>query len=65
MLVCIAEFDRETSADLARQIAEKAPRGELKCYPFAHFDFYHPEIRTQVLGDQINFLRKHLMVAPQ
>lgn len=51
VLVCIAEFDREVPADLARQIAEKAPRGELKCYPFAHFDFYRLDIRTQVLDD--------------
>jgi pimeloyl-ACP methyl ester carboxylesterase len=62
VMVCIAEYDRETPADLARQIAEKAPRGELASYPCAHFEFYHPEVRAQVVGDQIDFLRKHLMV---
>jgi hypothetical protein len=30
VLVCIAEHEREAPGDLARQIAEQAPRGELK-----------------------------------
>src|SRR5690606_5764487 len=36
VLVCIAEHDRETPPELARVIAERAPRGELKTYPITH-----------------------------
>jgi dienelactone hydrolase len=65
VLVCIAEHDRESPAELARQIADNAPRGELKIYPCAHFDFYRPDVRAQVVGDQGAFLRKHLIVDRQ
>ena len=60
VMVCIAENDRETPPALARQIAEKAPQGEFKSYPVAHFEFYRPDVRALVLTDQINFLRKYL-----
>jgi pimeloyl-ACP methyl ester carboxylesterase len=65
VLVCIAKHDRESPAELARQIADNAPRGELKIYPCAHFDFYRPDVRAQVVGDQGAFLRKHLIVDRQ
>ena len=61
ILVCVAEYDREAPANLARQIAENAPRGELKTYPCTHFAFYQPDVRARVVEDQINFLWKHLM----
>jgi dienelactone hydrolase len=60
VLVCIAENDRETPPHLAREIAVQAPFGEHKDYPHAHFDFYHPDVRAQVVADQIDFLRRHL-----
>jgi dienelactone hydrolase len=62
VMVCIAEKDRETPADLALQIVENAPYGEYKSYPVSHFDFYHPNVRALVTIDQISFLRKHLVV---
>jgi hypothetical protein len=65
VLVCLAQHDRETPADLVRQLAEQAPRSDLKSYPFAHFDFYRPDVRAQVVRDQINSLRKHLRVNQQ
>jgi pimeloyl-ACP methyl ester carboxylesterase len=65
VLVCIAEHDRESPVELARQLADNAPRGELKTYPCAHFDFYRPDVRAQVIRDQLAFLRKHLMVDRQ
>jgi dienelactone hydrolase len=61
VLVCIAEKDRETPPALVRQIVENAPRGESINYPVAHFEFYRPDIRSIVLKDQINFLKKHMM----
>jgi pimeloyl-ACP methyl ester carboxylesterase len=62
VLLCIAEHDRESPAELARQIADNAPRGELKIYPCAHFDFYRPDVRAHVVGDQGAFLRRLLIV---
>jgi uncharacterized protein len=60
VLVSIAERDLETPEELSRQIAERAPRGELRRYPVSHFDFYRDPVRQRVLADQIDFLRTHL-----
>jgi hypothetical protein len=61
VLVCVAERDLETPEELSRQIAERAPRGELRRYPVSHFDFYRDPVRQRVLVDQIDFLRTHLV----
>ena len=55
--------DRDISgeAEMARPIAESAPRGEIRSYPFAHLDFYREEVREQVLADQISFLRTYAL----
>lgn len=55
VMVCIAENDRETPANLARQIAKKAPHGEFKSYPVSHFDLYSPHVRALVIRDQSPF----------
>jgi pimeloyl-ACP methyl ester carboxylesterase len=60
VLVCVAERDLETPEELSRQIAERAPRGELRRYPVSHFDFYRDPVRQRILADQIDFLRTHL-----
>jgi pimeloyl-ACP methyl ester carboxylesterase len=60
LLVCIAEHDLATPEELSRQIAERAPRGELRRYPVSHFDFYRDPVRQRVLADQIDFLRTHV-----
>jgi fermentation-respiration switch protein FrsA (DUF1100 family) len=60
LLVCVAEFDRESPGELTRQLAERAPHGELRRYPGTHFDFYRDPVRRRVLADQIGFLRAHL-----
>ena len=60
ILVSIAERDLETPEELTRQIAERAPRGELRRYPVSHFDFYRDPVRQRVLSDQIDFLRTHV-----
>jgi uncharacterized protein len=60
LLVCIAEHDLETPEELSRQIAERAPRGELRRYPVSHFDFYRDPVRQRILADQIDFLRTHV-----
>jgi pimeloyl-ACP methyl ester carboxylesterase len=60
ILVSIAERDLETPEEFTRQLAERAPRGELRRYPVSHFDFYRDPVRQRVLADQIDFLRTHL-----
>jgi uncharacterized protein len=60
VLVSIAERDDATPEELTRQIAEQAPRGELRRYPVSHFDFYRDPVRQRILADQIDFLRTHL-----
>lgn len=61
LLVCAAELDVHTPPDLARLIAERAPRGEVRTYPCAHFDFYDDPLRATVATDQIEFLKKVLI----
>jgi len=63
LLVSIAEDDREGPEELTRQLAERAPRGELRRYPGDYFDFYRDPVRRRVLADQIEFLRTYLAVA--
>ncbi|MEZ0339280.1 alpha/beta hydrolase [Mycobacterium sp. pV006] len=55
VLVCVGTRDRETQR--GGLIADSAPRGVLRQYPFSHFDFYRPELRRRVLDDQVAFLR--------
>jgi len=61
LLVCLAERDRQTPADLGRRIAERAPFGEVRPYPYGHFDFYRDDVRRKIVADQIDFLRAHLV----
>jgi pimeloyl-ACP methyl ester carboxylesterase len=61
LLVCAAELDVHTPPDLARLIAERAPRGEVLRYSCTHFDFYDDPIRGNIVADQIEFLKKVLI----
>ncbi|WP_106400142.1 alpha/beta hydrolase [Actinocorallia populi] len=61
LLVCIAAQDRETPEETTRELAERAPHGELRRYEGSHFAFYtDPSIREEVLADQIAFYRRGL-----
>jgi dienelactone hydrolase len=61
LLVCIAADDHETPEQTTRELAERAPHGELRRYEGTHFSFYNdPAIRDRVLADQIAFYRRHL-----
>lgn len=65
LLVCIATDDRETPAALARQLAQRAPHGEVQEYPATHFDFYtDPATRDRAFADQVAFLNGHLEPRP-
>ncbi|MEV0029658.1 hypothetical protein [Nocardia sp. NPDC050793] len=60
LLVSIGEHDRETVAADTVELADRAPRGELRTYPFSHFEIYRPDNRDKVVADQIGFLRRVL-----
>lgn len=55
VLVCIAEFDKETQNDTQQALAV-GPKATVRSYPVAHFDFYRPDIRKRMLDDQAAFL---------
>lgn len=59
LLVCVAAEDRETPLETTRELADRAPRGELRVYPGTHFTFYNdPGFRERVVADQIDFFRR-------
>lgn len=61
-LVCVGEADRVARPRPAIAAARRAPQGELRLYPGVdHFDVYDgPELEA-VVGDQVSFLRRHLL----
>jgi dienelactone hydrolase len=60
LLVCVADDDLEASPEFAAWVATRAPRGEVRRYPVGHFDVYVEPLRSQVIADQIAFLRDHV-----
>jgi len=60
LLVCIAADDREAPADLIDELVAAARHGRSIRYPVSHFDVYRPNIRAQLIEDQIAFLREVL-----
>jgi pimeloyl-ACP methyl ester carboxylesterase len=65
VLFALAERDRETPVETVRPLAFKAPLGELRRYPCTHFQFYDEAVRPTVFGDQLSFLRTHLLGFPE
>lgn len=55
-LYCVFEDDDVNPPGLARQAAERAPRGELREYPGGHFAFLSPDVFDRIVADQISFL---------
>lgn len=60
LLTCVAERDTAGSPALAIQMAQRAPHGELRTYPFGHFDVYVSAGFEAVIEDEIEFLRKQV-----
>jgi uncharacterized protein len=55
LLVCVCDKDATTPPAPAIKAGERAPRGEVRRYPYGHFDIYKdPKARA----DQIEFLRR-------
>ena len=59
-LFCICEHDTVAPARAARRHARHAPRGEVRLYPYGHFDIYLGEPFERVVADQIEFLSQHV-----
>ena len=64
VLVCVADDDPIIPPGPAIRMADRAPRGELRCYPGGHFGLYQGERFDQVVGDQVEFLREHGLTGP-
>jgi pimeloyl-ACP methyl ester carboxylesterase len=63
LLVAVGEQDGVTPPGPAIEVARRAPRGELAIYPLGHFDVYRGEPFERVVGDEIEFLLRHLRPA--
>ncbi len=57
VLFCVCDADATTPPGPSLAAARQAPRGELRRYPYGHFDIYgDPQAKT----DQVEFLRRVL-----
>ncbi len=61
LLVQLGEQDELAPRTAVERTAERAPRGDLRRYPIDHFSGFWPEHIDAVAGDQIEFLRCHLI----
>jgi pimeloyl-ACP methyl ester carboxylesterase len=59
-LFCICEHDSVAPARAAKRDAARAPHGEVRVYPYGHFDIYLGEPFERVLADQLEFLTRHI-----
>lgn len=61
LLVCVADGDATTPPEAAVAAAERAPLGELRRYPFGHFDGYVGDGFNRLVADELTFLRRQLL----
>jgi alpha-beta hydrolase superfamily lysophospholipase len=63
-LVCVGEADRVAKPGPAIAAARRAPKGELRTYPGVdHFDIYDGPAHEALVADQLDFLKRHLLLA--
>jgi dienelactone hydrolase len=60
IMFCICERDSVAPAGAAQRYAEQAPRAEVKRYPIGHFEIYSGPAFERAVGDQTDFLVRHL-----
>jgi dienelactone hydrolase len=60
ILFCVSNTDSVTPPAQTIKYAHIAPGGELKTYDAGHFDFYLGEPFEELVGDQVEFLTRHL-----
>jgi pimeloyl-ACP methyl ester carboxylesterase len=63
LLVQVADDDSVAPAQAAVDAANAAPRGELRRYPFGHFDVYLGDPFERAVADQLAFFANHLSPA--
>jgi dienelactone hydrolase len=61
LLVCVADADTAASVPLALQASAQAPRAEIRRYPGGHFGAYTGAVFEQMVTDETEFLRHHLL----
>jgi dienelactone hydrolase len=61
LLVQLGERDEVAPRRAIERTAAKAPHAELRRYPIDHFSGFWPDHIDQVAGDQVDFLRRHLI----
>jgi pimeloyl-ACP methyl ester carboxylesterase len=55
VLFCVCDDDAITPPGPTIEAARRAPQGELRRYPYGHFEIYHD---PQVKADQVEFLTR-------
>jgi fermentation-respiration switch protein FrsA (DUF1100 family) len=61
VLVCACDGDALAPAERTAELVSKAPRAEIKRYPFGHFDIYVGTAFEEAVSDQAAFLSRHLL----
>ncbi|MCW2966670.1 MAG: hypothetical protein JWM71_442 [Solirubrobacteraceae bacterium] len=61
ILFAIAEDDAVTPPEFAQAAADRAPQAEVGRYPGGHFDLYDGAGFDATIGDQVDFLERHLL----
>jgi len=61
LLVRLSDKHATPPAAPAIKASKRAPRGELRHYPYGHFDIYHD---PQVKADQVEFLERVVKEVP-
>lgn len=59
-LICISATDSVAPPKPTERYARQAPRGDVRLYDAGHFAFYVGEAFAQLVGEQTEFLVKHL-----
>ena len=63
LLVCVCDRENLMDPKYAALVARRAANGVARHYASDHFAIYHPPLASEVIADQIAFLREHLDVA--
>lgn len=63
LLVCVCDSDSVAPAGPTLRHVQRAPSGEIRCYPDGHFDIYVGAAFERVVRDQLAFLGRHVPVA--
>jgi len=64
-LICISQSDSVAPAGPTERYARQARRGDVRLYPFGHFEFYLGEAFQTLVQQQTDFLVAHLRPAAQ